>query len=384
MKTGFSCLVLLVAVCVCANGWEPEVLWSAGFSNCGGSVVWDATEVPSGGYVAVGEVSLGTSGEKALNICRVDGDGLVLWENTALSLGDASAYSIEGLSDGFVICGVCSDSSGKQGLILKADSSGNTVWSLNIGYENDDALLDLCLTPDGNILAVGYSVNGETSANNILAVCVSDSGSVLWRKRYIDPDYQTACSVTPSPDTEPGFILTGSDNGDVFLMQIDSRGNWIWKTNHFIEGNQTGRSVTTSSEGGYIVAGSTRGSGGYSDALLVFFDGDGNIVSDYVWGADGPDNAYFIQETPPAGFIVLVNSNSGAGEGYRPHLYRFDPWLSVVWSVKLTERDALCYSLVQTADGGFLVTGKRSTPEGGTDYSSFAVRLSAEDLFNWD
>jgi len=293
MKTGFLYLVLLAAFAICANGLEPAVLWHTGFSNCGGSVVWDVTAASSGGYVAVGEISFGASEETALSICRVDSDGFVLWENTALSLGNASAFAIEGLSDGFVLCGVCSDSSGKHGLVLKIDSSGSTVWSLDVGFENDDALLDLCLTPEGNILAVGYSVNSETSANDILAVCVSDSGSVLWQKRYIDPHYQTAYSIIQSLNSEPGFTLTGSDNGDVFLMQIDSQGNWLWKANHPLEGNQMGRSVTASAYDGYIVAGSTRGSSGYSDALLVFFDKDGKAISDHVWGTNGPGRCLF-------------------------------------------------------------------------------------------
>jgi len=132
------------------------------------------------------------------------------------------------------------------------------------------------------------------------------------------------------------------------------------------------------------IEGSTRGSSGYSDVLLVFFDKDGKVISDYIWGTDGPDNAYAIREVPPAGYVVLVNSNSGTGEGYRPFLLRFDLWLSVVWSVEIIDRDALCYSLVQTEDGGFIVAGKISAPEGGTNYSSCVVRLSAEDLLNWD
>ncbi|MCK5132505.1 MAG: PQQ-binding-like beta-propeller repeat protein [Candidatus Sabulitectum sp.] len=384
MRAGFFCFLLLGIAAVSAYGGEPEILWSARFPDCGGSVVWDAAETSLGGYVAVGEICHGTAGKRALNVCRVDSGGLVLWENTALSLGNASAYSIEGLVDGYAICGVCSDSSGKQGLVLKIDANGNTAWSVDIGYENDDALFDLCLTPAGNILAVGYSFNTETSDNDILAVCVSDSGSVLWRKRYVAPEYQSAYSVTPSIGSDREFILTGSDGGNIFLMKINEFGNWQWKTSHLLEGNQTGRSVTTSSEGGYIVAGSTRGSSGFSDILLVFFDEDGKVISEHVWGAGGPDNAYSIQEVSPAGFVVLVNSNSGTGEGYRPYIFRFDPWLSVVWSVKITDRNALCYSLMQTLDGGFIVTGKISAPEGGTDYSSCVIRLSAEDLLNWE
>ncbi|MCK5841887.1 MAG: hypothetical protein KAH31_06960 [Candidatus Sabulitectum sp.] len=379
MKFGFICM--LFAVAVSAGGLEPEVLWNASFPGCVGSVIWNASEDYSGGYVAVGEVCSGVSGEIALNICRVDSDGLVIWENTALNLGNASAYSIERTTDGFVLCGVCSDSSGKHGLVMKIDSDGNTVWTTMIDHGNDDVLYDLCSGTDGRITAVGYSLNDQTHDNDILAACLSDSGQVLWQKTFVYPEYQTAHSIVFSADSSQGFVITGSDNSDVFLMKIDNEGNWLWKSNHFMEGMQSGSDVALLSEGGYIVAGSTRGSSSYSDALLVFFDWEGKVTNEFVWGTDGPDNASAIQEILPAGFVVVVNSNEGTGEGYRPYIFRFDPWLSIIWSVAVSNRDAFCYSLAQTLDGGFIITGKKSTEE-GTGYSSCVVRLSGEDLLN--
>jgi hypothetical protein len=376
--------VVLCFLAVAAHGSQPEILWNARFPNNSGSVVWDAVEVVSGGYIAVGEVSSGVHGEEAFNVCGIDGTGAIMWENTALNFGCASGYSIQQAGSGFVICGVCSDSRGRNGLVTKTDAAGNILWSLDTGYENEDVLFGICVDEEGNSVSVGYSLNTETSDNDILAVCVSDSGYVVWKKRYVAPGYQSAYSVIPSSDNSGGFFITGSDAGDVFLMKIDSQGNWLWKTNHFLDGNQIARSLTESSEGGFIVAGSTVGNNGYPDALLVFFDDDGKVASDHVWGTDGPDNAYSIQEVPPAGFVVLLNSNTGTGEGYRPYLVRFDPWLTAIWSVKISDTDAFCYSFVQNSSGGFLVSGKTATGNGGNEYSSCAVLLSPEDLLNWE
>ena len=384
MRTGFFYWLLLAAVVVPVWGSEPEVQWSAGFSRYIGSVVWDVAEVLSGGYITVGDVPGGVSGEKALNISRIDSDGIVLWENTALSLGNSSAQSIENFSDGFVACGMCSDSSNNNGLILNFDTEGVIAWHINPGYEGDDALFDLCLTSDGSIIAVGLSYNSETSDNDVFAVCVSDTGLILWQRRFVAPGYQAAYSIIPSINSQEEFVLTGADNGEVFLMKIDSQGNWLWKASHFAEGNQTGRGLTVSSEGGYIVAGTTSGSVGFSDIFLVLFDTEGKVLNDYSWGTDGPDNAYSILDVPPAGFVVLVNSNSGTGEGYRPSLVRFDPWLSVIWSLELTDTDAICYSLKIAENGGFVVAGKSSLPGNGSEYSSFLMKLTAEDLLNWE
>jgi hypothetical protein len=383
MRAGLLCSVLF-ALFNNASAGEPVVLWSSQFSSSGESIVSDAVALPSGGYVAVGDIAVGQSGNRALNVCELDKDGIVLWEHTALSLGNSSGNSILKLSDGYAVCGVRSDSTGDNGLILKTDLSGNTVWSLAIGYEGDDTLLDMCLSPSGDIIAVGYSFNSETSDNDILAVCVSDSGTVVWQKRYVYPDYQAAYSVVPCTDSASDYVLTGSDGGDVFLMRIDGMGNWQWKTKHFMYGVQMGRNVTGVSDGGYIVAGSTREGNGFSDALLVFFDQDGMVVRDFIWGSVGPDNACSVLEVPPAGYVVLVNTNSGMGEGYRPSLVRFDPWLSEIWSVQISDRDALCYSLSVNESGGFFVTGKASSSLGTTGYSACMFKLSPEDLLNWD
>jgi len=384
MRTNLLISVCLLTLFMRSFSAEPGLLWNSGFSSAGESVVWDSIILPSGACVAVGDVAFGQSENRRINICELNKDGLVLWEQTALSLGNASGYSILSIPEGYAVCGDRVDSSGTSGLILKTDLNGNTVWSRVISYEGDDSLQDMCLTPDGNIIAVGYSLNSETSDNDVLAVCFSDSGSVLWQKRYVSPDYQAAYSIVQSTDSPGSYVVTGSDGGDVFLMKVNGLGDWQWKTRHFIEGIQMGRSVSGLSDGGYVVAGSTRGEWGFSDAILVFFDSDGTVTNDLVWGGDGPDNAYSVSEVQPAGYVVLVNSNSGRGEGYRPFLVRFDPWLSTIWSVQLTELNALCYSMFINDDEGFTVTGKTSTPEDNTHFSAFLIRLSSEDLLNWN
>ncbi len=384
MKTVFLFFVLFCILPPRANGNEPRVLWNVDFPYSDKSVVWDLAGGSSGGFITVGEVYSGVAGDKALSLCGIDSTGAVVWENTSLNLGSATGYSIERSGENFVLCGVCTDSCGGNGLVMKISERGSTLWSLDVGYEGDDGLYDLCGGNNSEVVAVGYSVDEETQNSDIMAVCVSDSGAVLWRKRFVATGQQAAYSVVPSTDGDGGFVLTGTDNGEVFLMKIDNQGNWLWKTNCPLDGNQIGRCLTAYSDGGYIVAGSTAGVDGYPDVLLVFFDGNGNVVENYTSDTDGPDSASFIKEVSPAGFVVLVNSNTGTGEGYRPSLLRFDPWLSIIWSVEIVNRSAFCYSLLQISDGGFLVTGKSSLSEQGSEFSSCAVRLSPEDLLNWE
>jgi len=376
--------LLFVLITNSSVAGEPEFEWQAQLSFSSGSTIWDVIQTSEEGFIGVGEIKIGTNGQSALTITSTDQYGTVLWENTLLSLGNSSARSIARWDNGFAICGVAVDSLGEQGLVMKINAQGNTEWILTVGYENNDALYGLCTTSDRNIIAVGYSINDETLDNDVFVASVSPTGELLWRKRFVLPEYQTAYSIIPSGEIQDDFIVTGSDNGNLFLMCLKSNGDWRWKTNHILDGYQVGNEVCLTSEGEYVVAGLTRSQSGFSDALLVFFDKNGAVIRDHIWGTDGPDNAYSIREQDPAGFVVLMNSNSGTGDGYRPILYRFDPWLSEIWSVEIANLNALCYSFRSIENCGYIISGQSTSDGHGNEYSSSIFKFSPEDLFHWD
>ena len=384
MRVCIYCLFILLLVPNVSRAGEPEFEWRAQLPFSSGSTIWDVIQTSDEGFIGVGEIKIGTEGQSALTITSTDQYGTVLWENTLLSLGNSSAHSIVRWDDGFGICGLAVDSLGKQGLIMKIDAQGNTEWILTVGYENNDALYGLCTTSDRNIIAVGYSINSETLDNDIFVASVSPTGELLWRKRFVLPAYQTAYSIIPSNELEENFVVTGSDDGNLFLMCLNHDGDWIWKTSHVLDGYQVGNEVCLISEGQYIVAGVTRPESGFSDALLVYFDENGKVLRDHIWGTIGPDNAYCIRELDPAGFVVLMNSNAGVGDGYRPMLYRFDPWLSEIWSIEIADLNALCYSFRSIDNCGFVISGQSTCDGHGNEYSSSIFKFSSEDLFNWD
>jgi hypothetical protein len=363
---------------------EPELIWFSGFPSAGESVIRDSAESPGGSIITVGEASSGIRGEGALNLAAFKHDGTLLWERTAASLGSACGYRIVPCNGDFLVCGSLCNEVSSNGFVMKIDSLGNTLWLVSEGYSEDDAFSDLCLTEEGGIIAVGYSYNSETRDRDVFAVCFSDSGSVVWSRRFPETGYQTASALAPVNGEENAYLITGTDGSDIFLMKVLGNGDWAWKTRYFQEGCQIGSGILPVSGGGCLVTGSTRTGMGFSDALVVSFDMEGKVSSELSWGEEGPDMAYEIRQVPPAGFVILVNSNRGDGNGYRPVLCRFDPWFSKLWQVEASSIDALCYSIVSTSDGGFLLSGKHASQDSTCDYSSYIVKLSPEDLLNWD
>ncbi len=96
----------------------------------------------------VGEINIGTEGRRALNLCTFKSDGSVLWERTALSLGDAAGFSAVTLEDGFIVCGSVEDTSCTEGFLMRLDAEGNTLWTAREGYSGEDSFNDIVLTSE--------------------------------------------------------------------------------------------------------------------------------------------------------------------------------------------------------------------------------------------
>ena len=120
-----------------------------------------------------------------------------------------------------------------------------------------------------------------------------------------------------------------------------------------------GYSVQKTSDGGYTVAGYTRsfGAGGY-DVYIVKTDSSGDTIWTRTYGGVGEDYGYSIQQTMDGGYIITGYTNS-FGVGWDDvYLIKTDStgdtlWTrtfgGVYWDVAI--------SIQQTTDGGYIVAG---------------------------
>ena len=76
------------------------------------------------------------------------------------------------------------------------------------------------------------------------------------------------------------MLSVGNGNRNVLLIKTDGNGDSLWTKTFDGQGNGEGKSIQQTTDGGYIICGNTRTSGGGDfNVYLIKTDGNGNITS---------------------------------------------------------------------------------------------------------
>jgi len=142
--------------------------------------------------------------------------------------------------------------------ISKLDSMGNLVWARAFGSTDWDKGNSIALDNSGNIYATGFfsdTVDFDPGPGvfNLTSVGITDifickldaSGNYLWAKSVGGTDYDFGISIKTDDsgnvyttgnfldtvDFDPGaatYSITSMGTYDIFILKLDSSGNYIW------------------------------------------------------------------------------------------------------------------------------------------------------------
>jgi hypothetical protein len=304
----------------------------------------------------------------------------VQWQNTLGSTSYEFLNTIDQTSDGGYIMGGYTDSNiggdkseNSWGVedywIVKMDNAGNIVWENTVGGGNYDKLYAVEETPDG-----GYIVGGQS---------LSGGG---WGDK--------------SESNKGGY--------DYWIVKLDEDGVVEWDRSYGGLGNDQLYNVQPTSDGGYIIAGTsdsgisgdkTENRVGNSDYWVIKTDASGNIIWQNDIGGLMFDNVYSAYETADGGYILGGTSTSGiSGDKTAGNYGVVDYWIvklnsagTVVWDKTIggTLNDYL-YAVIPTADGGSIacgmsesgLTGNKTDNTNGL-YDYWVVKLDNSGNITW-
>ncbi len=221
---------------------------------------------------------------------------------------------------------------------------------------------------------------------SVLLVLISAPPSYAqWAATYGGSGYDWANSIQQTSDG--GYIVAGSTSSfgagsnDVWVLKLDANGNVEWQKTYGSSRNEGAFSIQQTSDGGYIVAGGTSsfGAGDY-DFWVLKLDASGNVEWQKTYGGSDGEYAQSIQQTTDGGYIVAGYTNSFSAGNYDFWVLKLDSGGNVEW--QKTYGGGIARSIQQTSDGGYIVAGHTSSFGAGTD-DFWVLKLDANGNVEW-
>jgi hypothetical protein len=396
----------------------------------------------SGPITVSADNNCGSSTAQQLNV--IVGNGVITktWDKRFGGTSSDGINALQQTTDGGYILGGFS-SSGIGGdktqpskgdadyWIIKTDECGNKLWDKSLGASYTDRLTSMQQTVDGGFILGGTSysdANGDKTGglrggygSDYWIIKTDANGNKIWDKTFGATGYDYLTTVFQTIDG--GYILGGYSNSradfdktsflkggyDYWIIRIDANGNKLWDKAFGGSLNDYLVSIQQTSDGGYILGGSsnsgvsgnkTETSKGSSDFWIIKTDANGSKQWDKTIGGTSNDNLYGLQQTTDGGYILGGESQSGAGADKTEVLRgAVDYWLvkinpsgNKIWDKTFggSETDRL-YALQQTSDGGYILGGyskssisgdKSENSRGNSDF--WFIKTDANGNKIWD
>ena len=355
----------------------------------------------------------------------------IIWEKSfGGSASDSPVFSdclIKTSDNGYIISGYSEsfdgDITGNDGdeardiWVVKTNSTGDIQWQKTFGGGGQQNSYSIIQTSDGGYVLAGSTnfdeVTGDYGLTDFWVIKINSLGILQWQKSFGGSADEEAYNIKQT--TDGGYIVVGytasvgsgdvtTNNGgfDFWVVKLNSLGNLQWQKCLGGTGFDVANSVSLTSDGGYIVAGSTEsndndvtGNHGDRDCWVVKLNSLGVIQWKKTYGGTLKDYAHSIIQTSDSGYVLAGGSRSNNGDVTGNH-GSDDVWIvkinatgTIQWQKALggTDRDN-ANSIKQTIDGGYLIGGTAKSTNGNVtgnhgNFDCWIVKISSTGALQW-
>ncbi len=203
----------------------------------------------------------------------------------------------------------------------------------------------------------------------MLAATIVSAHAEFCHETFGDTDSETSRDILKTTD---GIVFVGTtrsygaSNGDVYLVKTNHSLRKLWSRTFGGADVEGGASINQTSDGGFIIAGSTKTYGsGENDILLIRTDANGNAVWDpYYKTFGGPQNdgARAVGETADGGFFIAgtkdATTSLESGEYWLIKTYA-DGILDWQCTFGEPSRADVVWDAIETSDGDIAMIGHK-------------------------
>ena len=170
-------------------------------------------------------------------------------------------------------------------------------------------------TADTGYILAGNMRSNARSNYDISLVKIGPTGSEQWNRTFGEAfSNDRAKSVLQTSDG--GYLIAGSTSAcrddcpnDVWLIKMSTQGQEQWNLTLGGTGDEEMAFVQQTADGGYILIGNTDSHANSSDIWFVKVDSNGNMQWNNTFGGIGQDKAYSVCQVP-GGYIIAGGTKS--------------------------------------------------------------------------
>ena len=282
-----------------------DEVWRQTFPSFNNNMANSVQQTIDGGYIACGSSN---SNSQYASLYKTDSLGIIQWSQIYVTtqFSDDRAYCVQQVTDGgFIMTGKIRPYFPQISKIslLKTDMTGNLQWSKTYGTSGEGKSVQQ--TANGGYIIAGMGQSSQGASGSYI-INTNNFGDTLWTKVISGNTWAEAHSIQQTNDG--GYIFSGTQDGNILIVKLDSLSNIDWSHLFPCGGNNNsyGWHIQQTNDGGYIITGNC----GYT-LLLRKFDVAGNTIwenyyPDFFWTPNdiAPLGGECVQQTYDGGYII--------------------------------------------------------------------------------
>jgi hypothetical protein len=355
---------LAVSLCVVGAQSHPaDTLWTRTYALASGAYGNEIDLAHDGGYVIAGcQISRGK-----INLIRVDAMGDTLWQRSYGSGTDWLTEGVDALSDGgFVVLGRTSYDNVSNFCLVRTDADGDTLWTKFNEWPQHVGPKSVQETSDGGFLLVGNVFVDKDHTDNLHVMRASSSGDTLWTRSYGGTG--SDAGIWGEQTSDGGLVACGYTESygaggfDIWFVRMDYNGDTLWTRTYGGPLDDLGCQCHEVSDGGFVLIGHTQSPSDVSPRIcMVRTDAAGDTLWTRTYALCLGGSGFSIQETADGGFIAAGHTYVyGPPMEEYAYLVRTDSDGAALWSATYGGEDPIveARSVVEAYDGGYVAAGR--------------------------
>ena len=338
---------------------EAQLEWNKTYGGSGDERGRSLIETSDGGYALLGysdssdgDVS-SNNGNRDFWLVKINASGVLSWQKSFGYEGEDEGVSIIETSDNhLMLSGVldvtASGGEGNQGRFstrhaggdywaIKITPTGDIVWSRFYGGTFTDSPTGIKETLNDGLISVGGSDSNDVDISNNKGsydfwIVKSDrNGDIVWEKSFGGSEIDEARDVisdgagnhiivgdTRSNDQDVAFNIGAAD---LWAIKVSNSGELLWNTSIGGSNFDVARSISTTFNNEFIIAGSSRSSNGdvsknqgQNDAWVLKLDNSGQLLWETTIGGSEIDFSYGAVQINNGTIVAVGETNSSNGD----------------------------------------------------------------------